>query len=211
MKKLLISCLFILLMSANDAMASEVIPFTVNYIDDMPIGEDIGAIYEPDATKADTGDAYNWLLNNGYTGNGSQGYNTTAVLNSLDISCPVLIRGYATKETESFLGITYNTYYKDGHAWVIDGYQQLNRQRHFTITAVNKKTGQEHIVRNEYYTENITLLHNNWGWGGYLNNWFTAGNFNTGDPSNLVITRSSVYPSYKYELTIYPNIRPIIQ
>ena len=130
MKKLLISCLFILLMSANDAMASEVIPFTV---------------------------------------------------------------------------------YKDGHAWVIDGYQQLNRQRHFTITAVNKKTGQEHIVRNEYYTENITLLHNNWGWGGYLNNWFTAGNFNTGDPSNLVITRSSVYPSYKYELTIYPNIRPIIQ
>ena len=38
MKKLLISCLFILLMSANDAMASEVIPFTVNYIDDMPIG-----------------------------------------------------------------------------------------------------------------------------------------------------------------------------
>lgn len=71
MKKLLISCLFILLMSANDAMASEVIPFTVNY---------------------------------------------------------------------------------DGHAWVIDGYQQLNRQRHFTITAVNKK-----LVKNISSETNIIL------------------------------------------------------
>ena len=39
MKKLLISCLFILLMSAN-AMASEIIPFTVYYDDNKPIGHD---------------------------------------------------------------------------------------------------------------------------------------------------------------------------
>ncbi len=174
------------------------------------IGEDIGANYSPGATSADTDNAYGWLLNNGYSGNGSLSYNTDEVLHSLAENCPVLIKGYATKVTENFLGITYNTYYTDGHSWVIDGYKSLSRQRHFTIIAIDKITGQEHIVRSQYYTEKIVLLHNNWGWHGYLNNWFTAGTFNTGNPSD-VITRSSSYPSYQYELTIYPNVKPAVQ
>jgi len=41
MKKLLISSLFILLMSTN-VMSREVVPFTVHYEDDVPLGHDYG-------------------------------------------------------------------------------------------------------------------------------------------------------------------------
>jgi len=171
------------------------------------IGEDIGTEYTPGGSSADMDNAYNWLINQGYSGMSSQDYSTEATVSSIISNRPVLICGYSTKVNESILGITYNTYYTDGHAWIVDGYRKLKRRRHHTIIAVDKRTEHETVILDDYYYEYCKLLHNNWGWEGYLNGWFVAGNFDAYNPSTINITRGSS-SNYQYQLRIYPNICP---
>lgn len=170
------------------------------------IGEDINMNYSPNGSSANVDDAYNWLINQGYSGIGSINYSTDSVKKCLYNKIPILISGYATKVDNTFLGITYNTYYEDGHAWIVDGYKELKRKRHQMVYAINKTHGGEQLIDEHYYYEYTTLLHNNWGWSGLYDGWFAAGNFDYKTPFSTT-TRGNA-DNYQYELRIYPNIKP---
>lgn len=79
-------------------------------------------------------------------------YNSTTVKNELNANRPVILRGGRKSGWWIF------AVYKDGHAWVCDGY----------LNTVNPCRGS-------------TLKFNmNWGWDGSYNGWFSTHNFNPG-------------------------------
>jgi len=142
------------------------------------IGKGVGMIYGCSGSKANSGDAINFLKKLGFSVGGLVSYNSTNAINSIKRRA------------------IYTTH--DGcHAWVIDGYMKRRK----TSNGVNF----------DYH-----YIHNNWGWYGGDNGYYSSGVFNSNlDPnfssertkSSEEIEESSEQYNYKYDIEMASYIR----
>ena len=152
----------------------------------------------------------------GFTLDNKRGYNTQAVINSLNNWHPVLIRGARNRSTTWLLPNRYSNWY----TWVIDGHLRKSREVLVTthIWTPIFPIGQPPYVRVETFTHTITeqspiFLHNNWGLDGSYNGWFVEGVFNTSRRiynSSSFETESSTYGinhNFQFSIEIVTNIR----
>jgi len=119
------------------------------------IGDAVDMDYDCDGSGADTEDDVAPAFTNdfGYTSATYANYSHSTVKSQINYSRPVILRGGREGGWWIF------NIYRDGHAWVCDGYQS------------------------SYYCETGTSylrLHMNWGWSGSFNGWFSFNNFNPG-------------------------------
>jgi hypothetical protein len=87
----------------------------------------------------------------GYSTASYSDFNHQTVKQQLDWNRPVILRGGRNAGWGIF------SVYKDGHAWVCDGYRQYTN-----------------------CTTSSLYLHMNWGWDGMYNDWFAYSNWNPG-------------------------------
>ncbi len=138
--------------------------------------------------------AINLLSRYGFTVSSKQNYSRNPVVSSLAGQRPVFISGFSYKTT-SGSSITYD----GGHAWLIDGFlKQVQTETIWDGTTIVSVT--------YHYRE---FFHNNFGWYGADNGYYTTGLFdpiNDPDlPSNTRITEGGIN-NYRYNLEIWPNI-----
>lgn len=181
------------------------------------IGESIGASYHCSnsgckycgggGTSAKTENAVGYLKKSGYTcSTVGWPYKFNLATSSLRSGRPVLISGKSSRVKHKFLGITIWSSYKGGHAWIIDGYKQ--RQRVVKTVTTYKLWNKVLKTKTSVHTQTDDLLHNNWGWEGISNGYFTAGVFdsrNAVQTSDGTVTRGTDY-YYRYQIKIWPNI-----
>lgn len=113
---------------------------------------------------------------------------------------PVIMSGYAIAETYTyrkwFLGKKRKgTRYKEGHAWVIDGY--LNRRRKVEIQENGK------VVQSYYQYEQ--LVHCNYGWNGSKDGYYNNAAFDT---NKGPVTRSGESYNYQFKLETLYDVKP---
>ncbi|EOG6905648.1 C10 family peptidase [Flavobacterium psychrophilum] len=96
--------------------------------------------------------------NFGYNASFTDNYSASLITQQLSWNRPVIVTGGRKKD-----GISWNMY-TEGHAWVCDGYQQIDIRY---MDENNNCQGWGYLY-----------LHMNWGWGGYCNGWYNAHNFN---------------------------------
>ena len=150
-----------------------------------------------------------------YSFDNKRGYNTQAVINSLNNHHPVLIRGARNRSTTWLLPNRYSNWY----TWVIDGLLRRNRQTEITVitrttTIYNQTTHRvEYDIWTQVIAEQPIFLHNNWGLDGSNNGWFVEGVFDT---SRRVFNSSSfeeecsaygINHNFQFSTEIVTNIR----
>ena len=190
----------------DNYMANSLVP---QYIKDQAgylmecIGARIGMSYSCTSSSASMSNAVSFLRNCGFQSYSLGGYNYNSVINLLNTARPVLAMGYSSKIAHKFLGITIYTTYEHGHAWVIDGY--LNRRRYIQkiVETWNSTTGALVSSSTTGYYEYWQMLHNNWGWSGSRNGYFTQGSFNSNNIEESSGTRSNEEYNYQYKREIY--------
>lgn len=186
------------------------------------IGENVGMKYNANSSSAKTKDGRNWMKKIGYVDGREYNYNFNRVVESLNAGCPVLARGDRTFKYIKIFGKKIG-YTKNGHAWIIDGYVNKERQMKQTVEIVR---GNKIIYsKTSYYKEEQKFLSCNWGWHGDSNGWFPAGCFDAqgGRVNEDVIYNYSTIkkisttetdeddgtPSnYQYNKEIFVNLRP---
>ena len=111
-------------------------------------------------------------------------FNSSTIVPSINNNLPVIVSAAATQNNHTFLGLFHLYYtYDDGHAWIIDGYQ--NKQIKYTysyewhpnvdpnpllITPIYYKTEENIIATPNYFSMN-------WGWDSYSDSgWYAMGN-----------------------------------
>jgi hypothetical protein len=119
------------------------------------IGDAVNMNYECDGSGADTQDEVASSFRNdfGYSSASYSGYNYQTVKNELSYNRPVILRGGRKSGWWIF------AQYKDGHAWVCDGY----------LNYIDPCWG------------SMLKFNMNWGWNGSYNGWYSFNNFNPGD------------------------------
>lgn len=119
------------------------------------IGNAVNMSYSCNASSADTqGEVASSFKNDfGYNSASYSGYNYQTVKSELSNNRPVILRGGRKSGWWIF------SQYKDGHAWVCDGY----------INYIDPCWG------------SMLKYHMNWGWDGTYNGWYSFNNFNPGD------------------------------
>lgn len=169
------------------------------------IAEGIKAEYKTDGTSAKMSNIMPYLKTLNYRSGSLQSYNFASIKKSIDNGNPVIISGNSQKTTtkKKFLwwNIT-NTTYKNGHAWVVDGYANL------TCKATSKTDSKDvKTITGDY-------IHCNLGWGGSCNGYYLSGVFDTRtgatasdyDISRATTTTSGEDYNYQYNMKIIPNI-----
>ena len=132
----------------------------------------------------------------GYSNYSSEtNFDTNAAISSIAQRKPIFLCGYSEKSTSGWWVFKKNQY-DIGHAWLGDGY--VNQKR--TCTKTIRATGE--IV--DVTTENRTLIHCNWGWGGSYNGYFLPGVFDSNSP----ITYSGKPGNYQYKITNILYVTP---
>lgn len=124
------------------------------------IGTSVNMDYSCNGSGADTENEVAASFKNdfNYTSATYSDYDSEVVKQQLRGNKPVILRG--GRESGWWIFVTY----KDGHAWISDGY----------LTSL-------------VYSEDCSMaweslyFHMNWGWSGELNGWFTHLNWNPGD------------------------------
>ena len=191
------------------------VPLQVNHLSDMAkqvaklmqvIGEESNMNYGCDESGTDIVNGKNWLINHGYTGGNETGYNFSTAISSLKNGSPILMGGFDTKHSSIF-----STSYSGGHAWVVDGYAVNERKRRMQVfVKKDKKTVQQVLLTDNYYTEKYRSLHNNWGFDGVYNGWFPEGCFDIHSKSRTQnITRSGVEGNYQYKNSMFVNLKHV--
>ncbi len=119
------------------------------------IGDAVNMDYTCDGSGADTQDEVASSFRNdfGYSSATYSSYNYQTVKNELSHNRPVILKG-GRKSGWWIFG-----QYKDGHAWVCDGY----------LNYINPCWG------------SILKFNMNWGWNGSYNGWYSFNNFNPGE------------------------------
>jgi hypothetical protein len=186
-------------------------------------GEDVGMDWGEigsDGSGAESQDGIDVLNAHGFTTTSKQNYNYSPVLNSLNNSRPVYMRGNSHKTEHKFLGINWWSTYKKGHAWLIDGY--LRQSRTATATTgwfVEVLDGNGNVIdsytetTSSTSTENSDFFHNNFGWdevfdGNDTNGYYSAGLFDTNNGPDLPsTTRADIDGNFIYELEMWTDIR----
>jgi len=133
------------------------------------IGNAVGMNYGCDGSGAQTSKIPNILVNvfNYHSTVSYQNVNAYAVGSDLASNQPVILAGGSKEGWWIFAS------YKDGHAWVCDGYKS-----DYTVVDFTDPGGAG--IEIPVIGQSSTFLHMNWGWGGVYNNWFAAGNWNPG-------------------------------
>jgi hypothetical protein len=115
------------------------------------LGVDLDAEYDDDGTSAKSSDAIKWLNVQGrLNATDLDDYDKSKIMSALNDKKIVYARGYRNKKKHWIR----KTEYKNGHAWVIDGY----------VSAVKG-------------TKTYTLVHCNWGWNGTANGYYLSDSF----------------------------------
>ncbi|MXV37822.1 hypothetical protein GO491_03885 [Flavobacteriaceae bacterium Ap0902] len=119
------------------------------------IGDAVNMNYECDGSGADTQDEVASSFKNdfGFSSASYSGYNYQTVKNELSYNRPVILKGGRKSGWWIF------AQYKDGHAWVCDGY----------LNYIDPCWG------------SMLKFNMNWGWNGSYNGWYSFNNFNPGD------------------------------
>lgn len=123
-------------------------------------------------------------------------YSQWDVITSIKAKCPVIISGNSVRK--NILGIKF---YRNGHAWVADGY--FHRERKVDMY----RKGKDKIHHS--YVEKEDYLHLNWGWNGISNGYYLAGVFNGGDGPAFPSSRAAGKGNYPYNIEIIPYINLI--
>jgi len=111
-------------------------------------------------------------------------FNSSAIVPNLNNNLPVIISASATQNNHTFLGLFHLYYtYDDGHAWIIDGYQNKNIKYTYeyqwypnvvtnppSVFPCYTKTEEEIVTTPNYFSMN-------WGWDGTDDyGWYSMGN-----------------------------------
>ncbi|MDR0892099.1 MAG: C10 family peptidase [Mediterranea sp.] len=143
----------------------------------------------------------NYLDTLGYSLTLSSNYNYLNVKASLNNGCPVFIGG------ENDLDEPFHY----GHAWVIDGYQRLQKA---IYTRVEVWNGGHKIFDQTTTTYTYgNYLHHNWGWYGDSNGYYAEGVFDSTEShlsSHLgeLPTRTGGFYDFSHGIRILSNIHP---
>jgi hypothetical protein len=163
------------------------------------VGQDIGTKYRPSyegGSSAFSKDAVNFLGRWGFKTSSKQNYSYTPAYNSVKAGRPVFISGRDGND--------------NGHQWLIDGY--LKQKRTTTITYAVPSSNPFILVPQtltETIVSNREFFHNNFGWHGTDNGYYTPGVFDASKshlgelPSN---TRSGKPYNFEFDLEMYANI-----
>lgn len=109
------------------------------------------------------------LRNFGYSNGGRLTYYSEKdVISEIGAGYPVIISGFRTYHDIKILGLTINSSYRDGHAWLADGYAKF-------FKAVDVVDDNGRILSSTWYT--TYYIRCNWGWGGYEDGYFLSGAF----------------------------------
>lgn len=129
----------------------------------------LGVTYGVSGSGAKVDDIPGTLRNMGYSNGGRKcDYSEKDVVNEIGAGYPVIISGFRTKHEDKILGITINSSYRDGHAWIADGYAKF-----FKTVDVVDDNGR--ILSSTWYT--TYYIRCNWGWGGQYDGYFLSGSF----------------------------------
>jgi hypothetical protein len=136
-------------LSANNDDSAEEVSQLMRFL-----GASIGASYSTDGTSADSGDAISWLKTwANLSGTGRNDYNVNNVVSALNSSHKLVwVDAFARYY---HVGLVFRKYV-DGHAWIIDGYEQFN---------ISGKVS--------------TFVHCNFGWNGTADGFYLNNTFNT--------------------------------
>ena len=153
-------------------------------------------------------------------------YNVDQVVSEIRNNRPIYIQGYSYEISHTyttgwwFWKKSQTRYsYKEGHAWVLDGY--VLRKRKITEYYINCPSSEEVKIVND---EKIELIHNNFGWGdsndgtkygvsgldGFYANgtgWYHISIFNTkGNKESSNTYKSGTPMNFQYNKCIITNI-----
>jgi hypothetical protein len=171
------------------------------------VGSNLDMKYGGNKSGAQTEDLVDFFNSLGI-GCSYEGYNSSKVLNSLNLGIPVIARADATKREHRFI-IKWYTDYKNGHAWIIDGYEKQRRKYiyHYTWMSFEdsdnpqlrplKSTNLRPALPNTKISTSIsstTYLRMNWGWNGSSDNAMYSLNndWETASGSNFQYRRSMI-------------------
>jgi hypothetical protein len=168
------------------------------------VGDDIGMNYGATVSTAYSHKATGLLAKYGFSKAQILGYSDETVLESISAAQPVMIDG-ASYITES------GYFYSNAHAWVIDGYLE---QRWWDVYFID-----HHMYEIERFRG---FFHNNFGWGGLDNGYYTCGMFDANNnpdlpsdtsPDTDAATRTNTRleligesNNYQFLLTVYTGI-----
>lgn len=144
------------------------------------VGKGVKVSYDSDGSGADFKDAAPYLRSVGINCTFLDYLDTNLLINQLNASKPVMLAG---KKTKGILGL----YYKDGHAWIVDGHFSFRYYCTMDVTQyILDDSGSSWVQWGGYtqsYWSDATYYHINWGWGGYSDGYYTTVNYSykTGD------------------------------
>ena len=172
-------------------------------------------------SKSGSSREFGTLYSLGYTEIKKEKYNYWTVISELKNDRPLLFVGCAI-ETDHKIDllitkIEWQTYDKC-HAWLLDGY--VRRERIIT-TQIDCNYGEDSV--REQYTENLELVHNNFGWEGNLDGsdfkwnkdyydgtgWYNINVFNakSGRQAGSNTYKSGTEANYKFKNNLIFNIK----
>jgi len=128
-------------------------------------GNSVGIDWGCDGSGADTEDAANALKNTFGYQSATYSNNYTNAISDIQSGFPVILKGGRTEDWVLF------QIYKDGHAWVCDGYELAKVE----VCAPAGRWGCT------WRWVNLSSYHMNWGWNGSWNGWYNSLNNSVGD------------------------------
>lgn len=155
-----------------------------------------------DGSGSNISKAIKTLQSLGYQADGNIDFNKDIVISNILNNKPIYISGCAFRHNirYGFLNLNKRTIYNECHAWILDGYNKIERSytRYLKSDCISEPMRWGTIV-----TEKTEYVHCNFGWGGRNNKgndsrdatgWYKIGLFNT----NLGEEGSRKAPSYQY-------------
>ena len=141
------------------------------------VGTALNTVYGKDKSTSNFSDIPGYLTNLGYNPGTYKEYNASDVYSSLNNHRPVLMAGQSIKKDVYKKYLIFwekysHTYYEGGHAWLIDGYMEIQTPMYVMYNG---------RILSEY-TEVEPLVHCNWGWaelgldGYYYDDAFNSNN-----------------------------------
>lgn len=178
------------------------------------VGRGVKTDYGCSSSSADMHKALKLFKSMGYSvPNQLVDYKYDKVKNCLDKGWPVMMRGNRTKK--KFIV----TWYKDGHAWLADGYVNqkitVSNRLTYVVVEVDDETGKG-SCRYEYSGSGSSTspcyLHLNWGWGASSNGYYCKDVFDAkeryklGADGQYVRDAIDKDKNYKYNLEFVENL-----
>ena len=194
----------------NNPIAKEDIQYLLAHLGDNDL---LAMNYKCDGSGSNK--ALETLHSLGYNNASLVDYDNGIFISEIINNKPVYIEGYSYKIPHTyttgwwFWKKSHTDYsYREGHAWVLDGY--VKKERTVTIH-IDCNNGEDSY--REQNTEWLELIHNNLGWGGSTNGnfsasgWYHIGIFDTEGSKDSSNTYKSGTPyNYQYRNRLITNI-----